>query len=95
MANQAKTNRAQKNTVRVALTTAATIATLFGAQALAFAGNSPANAQAQDPQPVVNAVPSTSNDNLGSESDVTGSTRSFNRISRTRNQPVPSSHSSR
>ncbi len=98
MANQGKTNRAQKNTVRVALTAAATMATLFGAQALAFSGNS--TASAQDTQPVVNAAPSTNGDDQGSDSTIiavptTVPSTSLNRVVQAPYQPKPRSHSSR
>jgi hypothetical protein len=53
-------NRAQKNTVRVALATAATVATLLGAQALAFAGKSDFAEAAQSLDPVVVVIPATS-----------------------------------
>ena len=51
MAGKSDSNRNQKNNVRVALATAATIATLIGAQSLAFAGNTTSNVQAQSEQP--------------------------------------------
>jgi hypothetical protein len=98
MATQGKTNRTQKNTVRVGLATAATIATLLGAQALAFAGNSTANAQGA--QPVLNAVPSTNNDDQGSESEIVAAptivpSNNLNQVVQAPYQPKPRSHSSR
>jgi hypothetical protein len=98
MAAQGKTNRTQKNTVRVALTTAATIATLLGAQALAFTGNTVA--QAQDTQPIVYTVPS-GDEQVDSQQPIVAATPTAvpsgtrNRITVAPYQPRPRSHSSR
>jgi hypothetical protein len=47
MATKENANRAHKNGVRVVLATAATVSTLIGAQALAFAGNAEVADQSQ------------------------------------------------
>jgi hypothetical protein len=53
MAAKGNSNRGQKNTVRVALATAATVTTLLGAQVLAFAGSLNAESQAQNQETTV------------------------------------------
>jgi hypothetical protein len=57
MATKGNSNRAQKNGVRFALATAATMMTLLGAQSLAFAGKSTGSAQAAET--TVTIVPTT------------------------------------
>ena len=57
MATKGNSNRTQKNGVRYALATAATVMTLLGAQSLAFAGKSSDSIQMQATQTVVALAP--------------------------------------
>lgn len=59
MAPRGNSNRTQKNGVRYALATAATVMTLLGAQSLAFAGKANSSIQVQATQTVVALAPTT------------------------------------
>ena len=100
MASQsAKLNSTQKNVVRVALAAGATIATLMGAQTLAFSSN---NSTAATPAPAVVQSSNTNADNTNSDNGYTSADSNnyvqadtLNQIYSSSSQPNPYSRSSR
>lgn len=87
-------NRAQKNTVRIVLATAATITTLLGAQTLAFAGNAQTQAQQPDMTSVTTQDQTQDLQSFFEDSQPVQSSRG-NQVSSAPLQPRPRSRSSR
>ena len=99
MATKGNSNRAQKNGVRFALATAATVVTLLGAQTLAFSGKSTTSAQTNQQNTVLASstggytLQTVNNDQMSYDQSTSASYGS--QITTAQNQPYPRSHSSR